>query len=118
MDKINVWAVIAAAASAFLLGGFWHSPALFGTAWNQASGQTPQSGHPPRVFALSFLFSLISAGAFAFYLGPRPELSSALIGGLVVGIGFVAASFGINYQFANRPTGGSGERTKVFFPNP
>ena len=30
MDGINVWAVLVAAVSAFVLGGLWYSPMLFG----------------------------------------------------------------------------------------
>jgi Protein of unknown function (DUF1761) len=54
------------------------------------------------VFGLSFLFSLIAAAAFAYWLGPRPPLDYAIEHGLIAGACFVAASFGINYQFANR----------------
>ena len=37
--------------------------------------------------------------AFAWWLGPNPPLQSAVTHGLVAGACFVAASFGINYQF-------------------
>ena len=36
-------------------------------------------------------------------LGPNPVLSESIRAGLLVGLGFVGMSFGINYQFANRP---------------
>jgi hypothetical protein len=45
---------------------------------------------------------LIAAWVFAYWLGPDPQLNDALRKGLAAGAGFVAASFGINYQFANR----------------
>jgi hypothetical protein len=45
---------------------------------------------------------LIAAVAFALALGPAPELLEALTKGLIVGVCFVATSFGINYQFATR----------------
>lgn len=105
MLEINIGAVILAALSSFLLGGFWYSPALFGNIWTRAAGlgqMTPGNKHPPRVFVVSFLFALIAAAAFAWWLGPKPALISALIHGLVAGTCFVAASFGINYQFADR----------------
>jgi hypothetical protein len=62
------------------------------------------SRHPARVFGVSFVFSLIAAFAFACWLGPAPALSDAITRGLLAGFGMVAASFGINYQFANRST--------------
>ena len=49
---------------------------------------------------MSFIFSLVSALAFAYWIGPGVELTAAIVAGTVVGVGFVAASFGINYQFA------------------
>jgi hypothetical protein len=47
--------------------------------------------------------SLLSATAFAAWLGASSTLEEALKAGAIAGFGFVAASFGINYQFAQRP---------------
>ena len=103
MSNLNVWAILVAAVSAFMLGGPWYSSALFGKLWKQESGQTqPGSGHPAKVFGVAFLFSLIAATGFAAWLGPEPPLKFAVTQGLIVGGCFVATSFGINYQFANR----------------
>lgn len=110
MDQINVWAVLAAAASSFLLGGLWYSAALFGPAWGRAAGIVrmgaeaglESQGHPARVFVLSFGFALVAATGFAFLVGPRPTLLHALTQAVIAGAGLVAACFGINYQFANR----------------
>lgn len=103
--EINYIAVVVAAISSFLLGGLWYSPLLFLNPWNAAMGRTAESknGHPARVFGLSFVFALVSALVFATIAGPAPELREALHLALLVGIGFVAMSFGINYQFADRP---------------
>jgi len=102
---VNYLAVFVAALSSFLLGGLWYSPMLFLNPWNAAMGRTAESanGHPAKVFGLSFLFALAAALAFAYILGPAPEIREALRMGLIVGICFVTMSFGINYQFANRP---------------
>jgi hypothetical protein len=99
---MNYLAVLMAAVSSFLLGGLWYSPVLFGRAWNGENGGQPKSGHPAKVFGISFVFSVVAAFAFATLLGPAPVLQTALTTGLLVGLGFVAASFGINYQFAQR----------------
>jgi hypothetical protein len=102
MEAINLWAVLAAALSSFLLGGIWYGP-LFGKAWNAAAGMDPQKqGHPAKIFGGAFVFSLIAAGVFAYLLGPSPAPATAVCTGAIVGIGFVAASFGINYLFAQR----------------
>jgi hypothetical protein len=106
MENLNWWAIVLAAVCSFLLGGPWYSSAMFGKVWNREAKHTepPGSGHPARVFGLSFVFALIAAAAFAWWLGPKPPLQSALGSGLLVGACFVATSFGINYQFANRST--------------
>ena len=56
------------------------------------------------MFGLSFAFALVAALAYA-WLVPAPATPvEALVQGLVVGAGIVAASFGINYQFAGHST--------------
>lgn len=105
MANINLLAVIVAAASSFLLGGLWYSAALFGAVWNRENGSGPKGDngrHPARVFGVSFVFALIAAFAFAYLFGPAASFADAALRGFVVGLGFVAASFGINYQFAGR----------------
>jgi hypothetical protein len=105
MKDINIWAVLAAAASSFLLGGFWYSKSFLGGLWNREAGrgEKPEQGHhPARVFGVSILFSVIAATAFAVWIGANPPLETALVKGLVAGACFVATSFGINYQFASR----------------
>ena len=106
MHGLNWLAILVAAAGSFLLGGPWYSKMMFGSAWLRESrgGGPPGQGHPAKVFGLSFVFALIAATAFAYWLGPNPPLSTALERGLIAGAGFVATSFGINYQFANRST--------------
>lgn len=102
---INYMAALVAAVSSFLLGGLWYSPLLFLKPWNRAMGRDENSsqGHPAKVFGLSFVFALAAALGFAHIIGPEPDIRFALHNGLIVGILFVATSFGINYQFANRP---------------
>jgi Protein of unknown function (DUF1761) len=105
MGDVNLLAVFAAAVSAFLLGGLWYSPIAFLKPWSLENGTgypPPKGGHPAKVFGVSFLFALLSAYVFALWLGPNPDLKLALHNGFLVGFAFVAASFGINYQFANR----------------
>jgi uncharacterized protein DUF1761 len=104
MPHLNYLAVIVAAASSFLLGGLWYSNALFGAAWRRAAGGPEIQGHPAKVFGLSFVFALVAAFVYAALLPPPASAAAALTQGVALGAGVVAASFGINYQFANRPT--------------
>jgi len=100
---MNVWAVLLAAVTSFLLGGLWYSKKVFGGIWNRANGGPPGTGHPAKVFGVSFVFALLAALAFARLLGPDPTLARAVQAGLLAGFGVAATSFGINYQFAQRP---------------
>ena len=108
MQDLNWLAVIVAAASSFLLGGLWYSPVMFGKIWGREAGiekaAGSQAGHPAKVFGISFMFALIAAAVFAWWIGPNVALPEALGYGLLAGAGFAATSFGINYQFANRST--------------
>lgn len=100
---INWLAAVAAAVSAFLLGGIWYGP-LFKNAWCREAGVDPNAApkHPARVFGSAFVLALIAAIAFAWLLGPKPSLHLGLHHGALVGFAFVATSFGINYAFAQR----------------
>jgi len=102
MPNINLLAVFVAAVSSFLLGGLWYSPLLFGRIWTRENNSQPQTGHPAKIFGVSFVFSLIAAFGFAILLGTKPPLATALQTGLIAGFGIAAASLGINYQFAQR----------------
>jgi hypothetical protein len=103
MPALNWLAIVAAAISAFVLGGLWYGP-LFRHAWCREAGVDPNAtpGHPARIFGGAFVLSLVAAAAFAMFLGPQPALGFALATGASAGLCWVAASFGINYLFAGR----------------
>ena len=103
MQGINLWAVLVAAMSAFMLGGLWYGP-LFKTTWCHEAGVDPDAapGHPARIFGGAFVLSLVAAAVFALFLGPKPDLGFALGAGFAAGLCWVATSFGINYLFAGR----------------
>jgi hypothetical protein len=68
---INWLAVVAAALSAFLVGGLWYSKTLFGNAWMTDSKLTMdeiQSSSMGKTFGFTALFSLIMAANLAMFL--------------------------------------------------
>lgn len=101
--QLNWLAVLAAAVSAFVLGGIWYGP-LFLRAWSREAGidMHAKPAHPARVFGTAFVAALAAAVAFAWWLGPAPGLEHAVRHGLLAGLGIAATSFGINYAFAGR----------------
>ena len=105
MPDINWLAVLAAALSAFLLGGLWYSPALFQKAWQRGARisdeELQKGGHAGKVYGGAFVLSLIAAATFAMFLGKLP-VGEATAYGFCAGLTWVAASFGINYLFERK----------------
>ena len=105
MPDINWLAVLAAAISAFMLGGLWYSPAMFLKTWQRGAGLTDEQlqkgGHPGKIYGGAFVLSLVAAATFAMFLGKLP-VGTATAYGLCAGLCWVAASFGINYLFERK----------------
>ena len=106
LSKLNYWAVLTAAVSGFLVGGAWYSPALFAKRWMAANGFVQadlKHGNTSLIFGGSFTLSLISALVLAMFIGPSSNLSFGTTSGALVGLGWVATSFGITYFFERKP---------------
>ena len=101
--ELNWLAVVAAAVSAFVIGGIWYGP-LFKNAWCREAGidMGANPKHPAKVFGAAFVAALVAAVAFAWWIGPAPELEYAVRHGFLAGFGIAAMSFAINYAFAGR----------------
>ena len=104
---LNWLAVVVAALTAFALGALWYGP-LFGRVWQALSGITEddiQQRHPAKTYGTAFLLNLVAAFGMGMVmqLHPSPDLVSGFNVGILIGIAFVATSFGINYLFASRP---------------
>jgi hypothetical protein len=102
LSKLNYLAVLAAAASAFVVGGVWYSPILFGRIWLKQIGRTDEElkrRNMGLVFGGSFLLSLIIAFNLAAFLAGPPDLAWGMTAGALAGIGWVATAMGITYLF-------------------
>jgi hypothetical protein len=105
MIIINYAAAITSAILAFILGAIWYSPKVFGKTWQkEANISMNKEKHSKKVYIISFIFTLITALAFALCAGPAPTLGFGIKLGLFIGISFVACCFGINYLFSGRST--------------
>ena len=106
LSRLNYWAVLTAALSAFLIGGAWYSPALFAKRWMAANRLVEadlKQSNIRLIFGGSFALALISALALAMFIGPSPSLSFGAIAGALVGLCWVGTSFGITYLFERKP---------------
>ena len=91
-----------AALSAFLLGGLWYSPLLFGKVWQREAGLSDeqlQAANKVRIFGVSFILCLLAAIAFSMVITPEASFFMAFHSGVGVGLFWVATSFGVNYLF-------------------
>jgi hypothetical protein len=72
MNGINWWAVLVAGISAFVVGGVWYSPGLFGKAWmkdnNFTEEQIKKGGNKGKVFGFTLIFSLLMSVNLAMFL--------------------------------------------------
>jgi Protein of unknown function (DUF1761) len=103
---MNILAILASTVSAFLLGGLWYSPFLFGAVWKKANGFG--TDEPPaatgKIFAISFLLSLVMAVNLAMFLNdPKTNLAWGATAGFLAGFGWVAMGIGIVSLFERRP---------------
>ena len=76
MSDINHWAVIVAAISAFIIGGLWYAPPVFGRSWQRAAGLSDAqlaSGKPAVIFGGGFVLALIAAYVLHFSSGQNPH---------------------------------------------
>lgn len=103
--EINHLAAIVAALSAFIIGGLWYSPVLFGNIWMREAGLTAaelKKGNMAKIFGLSFVLSLIMSYNLAAFLSGPADLGWGIAAGALAGIGWVGLSFGVNYLFERK----------------
>lgn len=101
----NIWAVLVAALSTFLIGGLWYSPAVFGKAWMRENGFTEESlknSNMVKIFGLAFLLGLIAAVNLAMYMGAEDRPAMGALWGFLAGFGWVATFVGTHYLFERK----------------
>jgi hypothetical protein len=105
LTTVNWLAVIVATAVAFFLGGLWYSKSMFGDAWMQEVGLSEQeiaeTNLRSALIGTAFL-QFVAATALALVLGPGSTWLVGLKSGLIVGICWLATSYGITYLFERR----------------
>lgn len=103
---LNLTAALTAAVAAFVLGGIWYGP-LFGKPWQRFMGLSDEDltskGHPAVIMGLAFVLTLVQAIVLSAVVPPGSGVEVAVVYALVIGAGFVATSFGVNYLFSRHP---------------
>ena len=106
---INIWELVVAALSTFVIGFLWYGKALFGKTWQRLAALSDEDiagGNMALIFGLTFILNFILAAILSVFTEIAMMIgSNALFGGLfaaIICIGFVATSFGINYLFSRK----------------
>ena len=87
---VNWLAVLVAGVSAFIIGGVWYSPALFGKAWmkeNSITVEQMQKSNKGKVYGWSFVLTLVIAVNLAMFLSSSDiHLSTGILYGFLTGV--------------------------------
>ncbi len=105
INTLNWVAILAATVSAFLLGGLWYSPVLFGTAWKKANGfNADPPPDPAKIFGVSFVLTFVMAFNLAMFLNdPKTDTAWGATAGFLAGFGWAAMGLGVVALFERRP---------------
>ena len=109
-SNINIWAVLVATLSTFLVGYLWYGP-LFGKAWLSATGMTEeqvQQGNMAKIFGLAFVFELIMALNLAMFFYGSPEAAESINAqngafyGFLTGFGWIFFALAVNALYEQK----------------
>ncbi len=105
LRQLNLWAILAATVSAFVVGGFWYS-VLFRKAWMKANGFTdadaPQGNG--KTFGVAFVLTLVMAFNLAMFLNDaKTNVSWGATAGFLAGFGWIAMGIGVVAVFERKP---------------
>jgi hypothetical protein len=107
---INIWELIVASFSTFVVGFLWYGNFLFGKSWQKLAGLSDEDiakGNMVLIYGLAFILNFIAAAFISIFAEIAMMLgTSAILAGLfavVLCIGFVATSFGVNFLFTRKP---------------
>lgn len=112
--EVNIWAVLAAAASAMVLGGIWYAKGVFGKEWMRLAGikddKTTRKEAPKamaKALAMALLMAYILSHLIVLASAYFPERSATSVGlstAFWVWLGFVFAQVVMQDGFERRPS--------------
>lgn len=105
MEQINLIGAFIGGVTAFVLGGLWYSPALFGKIWAESCGLSEEQIKTAKVSDMilkSLPLSIVAALVFAAFLGKEIDTMFGTLAGLAAGLFWVSGSLGINYVFEQK----------------
>lgn len=100
---MDILAIIAAAAGAFVFGAVWYT--VMNEKWMAAAGLKSADLEPMNKFGLAFAASVLAAGMMEHIFASSGIVSwhGGLVGGLGIGLFLAAPWMVVNYSFSKRP---------------
>ncbi|HKJ30868.1 MAG TPA: DUF1761 domain-containing protein [Balneolales bacterium] len=105
MSSINIWAILVAALSTFVVGWLWYGP-LFGKAWMTEVGLSEEKirqGNKVKIFGLAFIFELLMAYNLAMFLNDVSiDWRMGAFYGFLTGFGWIFFAIAVFSLFERR----------------
>ncbi|MGK7389665.1 MAG: DUF1761 domain-containing protein [Candidatus Cyclobacteriaceae bacterium M2_1C_046] len=106
LSTLNWFAIVAATAASFVIGGLWYSPILFGKVWmleNKFTEEELKKANQGKIFGLTFIFSFIMSVNLALFLNDSATTATwGATAGFLAGFGWVAMAIFVNGLFERR----------------
>ena len=102
--NLNIWAILVAAVSGFILGAIYYGP-LLGKVWQQEVGLSDEevSSGAAQTFIPSFLMAVVASFTLALFMGDHMGWKNGLLIGLTAGLGIAVTTNTTNQLFEKRP---------------
>ena len=105
--ELNIIAVVIATVASMAIGFAWFSPVLFGKAWLGLVGLNEDDAGKGAARAMlgsvvATIVLVLVLSVFIYWAQAEDAAAGALIG-LLVWVGFVATTSGVNFLFSQRP---------------
>lgn len=97
LSSINVWAVLVAALSAFVVGWLWYGP-LFGKQWMKLNGFTEEMLRKgggmsmPLVMIINYIATALAAFAIAMFIGSEADMHFGIFAGFMIALFWIGTS--------------------------
>lgn len=112
MNTVNFWAILVAAVVAFVIGGLWYSPILFGKEYMALIGTTEKDievakakGGMWKLYVAQFVFAVITFGVLGFFISSASGVtaSDGALMGFLAWLGFEATVIAGGYLWEKKP---------------
>ena len=96
-SSINVWAVLVAALSAFIVGWLWYGP-LFGKLWMKLNGFTEEmikeggGMSMPLIMIINYVATALAALAIAMFIGSEADMHFGIFAGFMIALFWIGTS--------------------------